>query len=65
MERKVGEKFKDGDNLIKVYKSEDGSCTQCFYGDESNCTKALGLVGYCAAEMRDDDENVLFKIVKK
>ena len=65
MERKIDEVFKDGENKIRVYKSEDGSCTRCFYGDDSNCTKVLGLVGYCAAEMRDDDEDVIFKIVKK
>lgn len=65
MERKIGEVFKDGANKIKAYKSKDDSCTKCFYGDDSNCIKALDIVGYCASGMRDDDEDVIFKIVKK
>ena len=65
MERKIGEVFMDGENRLKACKGE--SCRDCFYGTDlfADCNKFLPHVGYCSDAMRDDMENVIFKIVKK
>ena len=66
MERKIGEVFMDGENKLTVCKGED--CHECFYGTDTypwDCEKFLPHVGYCSDAMRDDFENVIFKIVKK
>jgi len=56
MERKVGEVFNDGDDLIEVVISENGNCTGCHYWgspceDRDECCKGL----------RSDSNSVIFK----
>ena len=63
MERKVGEKFKDGDNWIKVYKY--GECAKCFYDVGDYCNKDSSIAGSCAPFMRSDNVSVTFKKTKK
>lgn len=55
-ERKVGEVFNDGDDLIEVVISENGNCTGCHYWgspceDRDECCKGL----------RSDSNSVIFK----
>lgn len=56
MERKVGEVFNDGNDLIEVVISENGSCIGCHYWD-SPCEDR----DECRKGLRSDSNSVIFK----
>ena len=59
MERKVGERFKEGNTLLETVK--EGSCSMCFYN--GNGCGVEDIYGDCRAEDREDEEDVIFKEV--
>ena len=60
MERKVGERFKEGNTLLETVK--EGSCSMCFYN--GNGCEVEDVHGNCRVEDREDEEDVIFKEVK-
>ena len=60
MERKVGERFKEGNTLLETVKSH--ICNGCFY--DGNGCEVEYVHGDCCADDREDEENVIFKEVK-
>ena len=60
MERKVGERFKEGNTLLETVK--EGSCSMCFY--DGNGCEVEDVHGNCCVEDREDEEDVIFKEVK-
>ena len=60
MERKVGERFKEGNTLLETVKNHD--CIGCFYN--GNGCEVQDVHGNCRFEDREDEEDVIFKEVK-
>ena len=60
MERKVGERFKEGNTLLETVK--ESSCSMCFY--DGNGCEVEDVHGNCCVEDRKDEEDVIFKEVK-
>ena len=60
MDRKVGERFKEGNTLLETVK--EGSCSMCFY--DGNGCEVEDVHGNCCVEDREDEEDVIFKEVK-
>ena len=60
MERKVGERFKEGNTLLETVKNY--VCIGCFY--KGNGCEVQDVHGNCRFEDREDEEDVIFKEVK-
>lgn len=60
MDKKVGERFKEGNTLLETVK--ESSCSVCFY-DGNGCGKNDNQ-GECCADTRKDEVSVIFKEVK-
>ena len=61
------EEYNVGDRItLEVVESKSGKCDGCFYhAGADSCLRRSSLVGFCLASLRQDNKNVIFKLVDK
>lgn len=63
IERKIGERFDDNGVTLEVVK-EDCGCIGCYLIDKQ-CTIYPNNRGFCSSQYRNDNQSVIFKLVKQ
>lgn len=66
-EKKIGEKFLYGRKRLRFMVLEKEGCKECFMKERSysDCCKFLKRVGPCEKSSREDNKDVIFKLIEE
>lgn len=66
-EKKVGERFLYGRERLHLVVLEKEGCKECFMKERpySDCRKFMKRVGPCEKSSREDNKDVIFKLIEE